>query len=102
MNSFIKRNQKKILAIFSVGLMIAFGVQQSAQKNSNDRSGIIVGYAGRTKVTAKELHVGGVTVLLVVLALHAGAALKHHFLDRDRTLVSMTPGLRAPRPSHLK
>jgi len=50
------------------------------------------------KEVAKELHEGGVTVLLVVLALHAAAALKHHFLDRDRTLASMTPGLRAPAP----
>jgi cytochrome b561 len=54
------------------------------------------------KATAKELHEGGVTVLLVVLALHAGAALKHHFLDRDRTLASMTPGLRAPGPRQPK
>jgi len=54
------------------------------------------------KETAKELHEGGVTVLLVVLALHAGAALKHHFLDRDRTLASMTPGLRAPVPRQPK
>ena len=50
------------------------------------------------KVTAKALHEGGVTVLLIILALHSGAALKHHFLDRDRTLASMTPGLRAPAP----
>jgi cytochrome b561 len=48
------------------------------------------------KDVARELHENGVTILLVVLALHAGGALKHHFWDRNRTLASMTPGLRPP------
>ena len=54
------------------------------------------------KETARDLHETGVTVLLVILAVHAGAALKHHFLDHDRTLASMTPGLRAPGPGRSK
>src|SRR5437868_3895359 len=54
MNSFIKRNQKKILAIFSAGLMIAF-MLPSAMKGANDRGSVTAGYAGKTKVTSKEL-----------------------------------------------
>jgi len=41
------------------------------------------------KVLAKEIHLAGVVVLLVVVALHAAAALKHHFIDHDRTLRAM-------------
>ena len=50
------------------------------------------------KETARAIHENAVTVLLVLLALHAGAAIKHHFLDRDRTLMSITPGLRERGP----
>ena len=31
-------------------------------------------------------------LLLALVAAHAGAALKHHFLDRDATLRRMLPG----------
>lgn len=54
MNSFIKRNQKKILAVFSAGLMIAFALP-SAMKGANDRRIVTVGFAGKTKVTSREL-----------------------------------------------
>src|SRR5947209_2771064 len=53
MNSFIKRNQKKILAIFSAGLMVSFGL--TGYISDRTRSDVTVGYAGRTKITGKEL-----------------------------------------------
>ncbi len=40
----------------------------------------------------REVH-GVIAVLLTVsIAVHAGAALKHHFIDRDRTLMRMIKG----------
>ena len=39
--------------------------------------------------TAGVLHEWGAWTLLGLSALHAGAALKHHFADRDRTLLRM-------------
>ena len=42
-------------------------------------------------------HGAGGWVILVLLAIHAGAALKHHFLDRDGVLLRMIPGLNIPR-----
>jgi len=41
-------------------------------------------------------HGAGGWVILVLLALHAGAALKHHFVDRDGVLQRMIPGLNVP------
>ena len=41
-------------------------------------------------------HSAGGWVILMLLALHAGAALKHHFLDRDGVLNRMVPGLNVP------
>ena len=48
------------------------------------------------KVLARELHEVGAWILVVFVTLHAAAALKHHFVDRDRTLALMTPGVKAP------
>lgn len=33
---------------------------------------------------------------IVLLVLHVGAALKHHFVDKDEVLTHMVPGLKAP------
>lgn len=41
------------------------------------------------KATAKEIHEAGVATLLVLAGLHAAAAFKHHFVDRDNTLTAM-------------
>jgi cytochrome b561 len=49
------------------------------------------------KALARELHEAGVWALVGLVSLHAAAALKHHFLDRDRTLSLMVPGVDAPR-----
>jgi cytochrome b561 len=45
---------------------------------------------------AGSMHGAGGWVILVLLALHAGAALKHHFVDRDGILQRMIPGLNTP------
>jgi len=45
---------------------------------------------------AGSIHGAGGWVIFGLLALHAGAALKHHFLDRDGTLQRMIPGLDTP------
>jgi cytochrome b561 len=38
-------------------------------------------------------------IFLGMIALHAAAALKHHFIDRDEVLARMLPGIRAPNRS---
>ncbi len=45
---------------------------------------------------ASSIHGAGGWVILTLLALHAGAALKHHVLDRDGVLQRMIPGLNVP------
>lgn len=45
---------------------------------------------------AGSVHGAGGWVILALLALHAGAALKHHFIDRDGVLQRMIPGLNTP------
>lgn len=51
------------------------------------------------KALAGDLHTLGFYLLGLLLALHVGAALKHHFVNRDRTLSAMLPGLPAPEES---
>jgi cytochrome b561 len=43
------------------------------------------------KALARSAHGLGVLLLVVIAALHAAAALKHHVIDRDRTLTAMLP-----------
>jgi cytochrome b561 len=43
------------------------------------------------KLLAKQAHETLVVLLIAVVALHAAAALKHHFIDRDATLRLMLP-----------
>ena len=38
---------------------------------------------------AKSIHGGGSNVLMITLLLHIGAALKHHFVNKDSTLKRM-------------
>jgi cytochrome b561 len=49
------------------------------------------------KALAGGLHAAGLWLLVAVVALHAGAALRHHFVDRDNVLRSMLPRLGRPR-----
>lgn len=43
-----------------------------------------------------SVHGAAGWVILILLALHAGAALKHHLIDRDGVLARMIPGLNIP------
>lgn len=45
---------------------------------------------------AGSVHGAGGWVILVLLALHVGAALKHHLIDRDGVLLRMIPFLNIP------
>ena len=49
------------------------------------------------KVWMKEAHETGAVIFMAVIGLHALAALKHHFIDRDQTLLQMLPGRRGDR-----
>ena len=49
------------------------------------------------KGLAGSLHFAGLFLLVAVLAAHAGAAIKHHFIDRDNVLKSMLPRFRRSR-----
>jgi cytochrome b561 len=49
------------------------------------------------KAAARQAHQTGVIALIVVVTLHAAGALKHHFVDRDRTLTAMLPRARGHR-----
>ncbi len=53
------------------------------------------------KGLAHDVHEYGFFVLVLALLAHAGAALKHHFIDRDDTLVRMLPLLRRRPPAPL-
>lgn len=56
----------------------------------------LAGYNPGLKHFALEAHETIFYVLAGVLLLHAAAALKHHYVDRDATLRRMLPWLRAP------
>ena len=49
------------------------------------------------KPIAKEAHETGVAILITLASLHAVAALKHHYFDRDHTLRSMLPWIGGPK-----
>jgi cytochrome b561 len=51
------------------------------------------------KRLAHAIHENGFYVLATLFAIHVGAALKHHFVDRDAVLARMTPGFSAPEDS---
>lgn len=44
-----------------------------------------------------DLHSFAAYTLIALAALHALAAFRHHFMDRDETLARMVPGLRSRR-----
>lgn len=48
---------------------------------------------------AHEAHETLFLVLAAIVTLHALAALKHHYFDRDRTLARMLPLVKAPDPA---
>jgi cytochrome b561 len=59
-------------------------------------------FVERAKIeqTAENIHVLLVWATMGLIAMHVGAALKHHFIDKDDVLARMIPALsrRKPRP----
>lgn len=49
----------------------------------------IPGLALRQEELAAEIHFYAATLLMVLIAIHALAAFKHHFIDKDATLTRM-------------
>jgi cytochrome b561 len=45
-----------------------------------------------------RFHYGFVFTLMAIVAVHVAAALQHHFIRRDRTLLRMLPGGTDPTP----
>ena len=54
MHSFIKRNQKTIMVIFSVGLTIAFALPSAVTSLSKNRD-VVMGRMGKTKISQKDV-----------------------------------------------
>ena len=48
------------------------------------------------KAWARDLHETAFWVLAAFVALHAAAAFKHHYIDKDETLRRMLPGMPPP------
>lgn len=44
------------------------------------------------KALARNLHRWGYYLICMLVLLHSAAAIKHHLIDRDRTLLRMLPG----------
>lgn len=57
----------------------------------------LVERSAELKALAGGLHFAGLIVLVIVLLMHAGAALQHHFVNRDNVLRSMLPRSRRSR-----
>ncbi len=57
------------------------------------------GYDAQVKAFALEAHETLFLVLVVIVGVHALAALKHHYFDRDRTLARMLPLIKPPAPA---
>jgi hypothetical protein len=61
MTKFFRRNQKKLLAVFAVGLMIAFTVQMGTPKAPmREGGGVTMGHIGDDKITLDQVRQGEV------------------------------------------
>jgi len=57
------------------------------------------GYDAQVKAFALDAHETLFLLLAAIVTVHALAALKHHYRDRDRTLVRMLPLITPPAPA---
>ena len=57
------------------------------------------GYDAEVKAFALQAHETLFLVLVAIVGVHALAALKHHYFDRDRTLARMLPLIKPPAPA---
>lgn len=96
----------KVVHVLIYGLMLAIPLAGWAMSSSFSKGGPVsifglfgvpalpVGYDKATQGLFYELHEITATLMLVLLALHVGAALKHHLIDKDGTLRRMLPGMK--------
>lgn len=66
-----------------------FSVEIFPANPLRDASGMAVPFNASLAALGQTLHAALGYTLLALIALHLGAALKHHLLDRDRTLLRM-------------
>jgi len=59
-----------------------------------DMPALPVAWDKQTAGLFHDLHEVTATLMLILIGLHVGAALKHHFVDRDGTVRRMVPWLR--------
>jgi len=57
----------------------------------------LVGRNARLGEQLQALHLGLNCLMAVIVAIHTGAALKHHFIDGDEVLARMIPFLKICR-----
>jgi cytochrome b561 len=91
-----------LLYVFMIGMPLSGWLYNSASNFPLQWFGLfqVLALSGpdpELKHLAHDIHERGLYVIATLLAIHVGAALKHHFVDRDATLARMTPGVRAPR-----
>jgi cytochrome b561 len=60
------------------------------------------GYDPDVKAFALAMHEWLFITLAIIVTVHAAAALKHHYFDRDATLSRMLPGLPPPEATDTK
>ena len=70
-----------------------------AVMEKTDRAAVVIGNFGWSDIgswdaildIAEDVHIASVILLLLLIPVHAGAALKHHFWDRHDVLRGMLP-----------
>lgn len=66
-----------------------FGLTLVPHQDDPARPGEVLPYSASLAELGQQAHQWGGYLLLALVALHVLAALKHHFVDRDRTLLRM-------------
>jgi cytochrome b561 len=96
----------KVVHVLIYGLMLAIPLAGWAMSSSFTKGGPVnmfglfgfpalpVAHDKATQGMFGEIHEITATLMLALLALHVGAALKHHMIDKDGTLRRMMPGMK--------
>ena len=93
----------KVVHVLRYGLMLAIPVSGWAMSSSFGKGAPVnmfglfgfpalpVGHDKATQGMFHEMHEITATLMLVLVIIHVGAALKHHLIDKDGTLRRMVP-----------
>lgn len=87
----------KLLYLSLLALPVAGYLIATADGNGLDIFGVVTlpslfGKSETVRLAATAIHTYGAYGLLALVGIHASGALKHHLLDRDRTLMRMIRG----------